>query len=262
MPELPDVETFKRYIDSTALHKTIKNAVVSNTKILENISQKALTEKLKGNQLDETYRHGKYLFIKTMDETWLVIHFGMTGFVKYFKNNQDKPSHTRLLLSFDNKFHLAIDNQRLLGKITIIDDKKDYIKNMNLGLDALRIDLKEFIELLKKRRGIIKSRLIDQSIIAGIGNIYADEILFQTGIHPKTKMKQINGKDLETMYHNMKHIFNVAIKKQVNTNRFPDSFIIPQRTKNGICPKGRKKLQTIKVNGRTTYYCPVHQKQQ
>jgi formamidopyrimidine-DNA glycosylase len=262
MPELPDVETFKRYIDSTALHKTIKNTTVSNTKILENISQKALTEKLNGTQLIETYRHGKYLFIKTTNEYWLVLHFGMTGFVKYFKNKEDKPSHARLLITFDNTYHLAIDNQRLLGKIILTDDKVDYIKKMNLGKDALRISQKDFIEVLSQRRGMIKSRLMDQSIIAGIGNIYADEILFQTGIHPKTKMKQLHSSDLQDMYHNMKNIFDVAIKKQVNTNQFPNSFIIPQRTKNGMCPKGKKKLKTVKVNGRTTYFCPVHQKQE
>ncbi len=260
MPELPDVETYKRYIDSTSLHKKIEKVSDINEKILEDISKKQLKKILVHTKLIETDRHGKYLFLQLSDEQWLVIHFGMTGYVKYFKDVNDKPSHTRLLLTFANEYHLAFHNQRLLGKISITKHKEEYIKRKNLGVDALNISLSVFQDLLSDKRGMIKSALMNQSMIAGIGNIYADEILFQSGIHPKTKISHLTGNDLEKIYQNMHEILDVAIDTKVNTNKFPDTYIIPNREKEGECPKGHEKLKTVKVNGRTTYFCPVHQK--
>jgi len=260
MPELPDVETFKRYIDSTSLNKTITKVNTIHEKILENISKKNLKKTLIDNKFVETKRHGKYLFLQLSNKKWMIIHFGMTGFVKYFKKLDDKPSHTRLLITFDNGYYLAIDNQRLLGKIGITESKEAYVNNKNLGVDALDTSNSLFQELLAKKKGMIKSALMDQSVISGIGNIYSDEILFQTGIHPKTKINKLGKNDLKEIYQNMQEIFTVAIDTKVNTNDFPDTYIIPNRQKDGLCPKGGEKLNTVKVNGRTTYFCPVHQK--
>ncbi|MBD3193827.1 MAG: Fpg/Nei family DNA glycosylase [Candidatus Lokiarchaeota archaeon] len=260
MPELPDVETYKRYIDSTSLHKKITKVNDIHNKILENISKNELKKVLVHNELIETARHGKYLFLRITDDHWLVIHFGMTGYVKYFKDIDDKPSHTRLLIKFENDFYLAFHNQRLLGKIGFTNDIKNYINKKKLGVDALDISRSLFQQLLDNKRGMIKSALMDQSMIAGIGNIYADEILFQSGIHPKTKIHKLTDNDLERVYRNMQEILDVAIKAKVNTNEFPRTYIIPNREKDGMCPKGEEKLETVKVNGRTTYFCPVHQK--
>lgn len=260
MPELPDVETYKRYIDSTSLHETINEAKISHKKILEHIDQQKLEHSLRNTKFKESYRHGKYLFLKTTKEEWLVVHFGMTGYVKYFKNNANQPSHTRLLITFENGFHLAFHSQRLLGKLGLAQNKDEYIKDKNLGPDALKISYDSFQNVIEKRRRMIKSILMNQSIIAGVGNIYADEILFQSGIHPKTKVSLLKKEDFLNIYQNMQKIFEVAINIQGKTDEFPDMYIIPNRTKDGICPKGEKKLNNIKVNGRTTYYCPFHQK--
>lgn len=259
MPELPDVETFKRYIDSTSLHKTIEKAQVMNKKILEEISKNNLEQGLQGTRFVESDRHGKYLFLKTTENQWMVVHFGMTGFVKYFKDESDEPNHTRLLLRFDNNYFFSFACQRMLGKIGLIQNKEDYIGKKGMGADALEVSYDLFEEKLKKRRGMAKSALMNQSIISGIGNIYADEILFQSGIHPKTKMNQLTENDFQTMYQKMQEIFDVAIKAKVDTDEFPETYIIPNRTKDGLCPKGDKKLKKTKVNGRTTYFCPVHQ---
>jgi formamidopyrimidine-DNA glycosylase len=259
MPELPDVETFKRYIDSTALHKKIEKAQVTNEKILEDTQKNYLESSLHGEKFVESKRHGKYLFLKTTNDQWMIVHFGMTGFVKYFKDESDKPDHTRLLLHFDNDYFLSYDCQRMLGKINLIKNKEDYIKMKGLGDDALKISYELFEKKLKNRKGMAKSTLMNQSILSGIGNIYADEILFQSGIHPKTKMNHLNEDDFQNMYEKMQEIFDVAIKSQVDTDEFPKTYIIPNRTKDGRCPKGDKKLEKTKVNGRTTYYCPIYQ---
>lgn len=260
MPELPDVETYKRYLDSTSLNKKIDQVSEINKKILKNTSKKKLKESLIKTKFINTERHGKYLFLLNSKKIWTVVHFGMTGFVKYFKDLEDKPSHTRLLFHFDNGYYLAFDNQRLLGKIELTKNQEEYIRSKNLGIDALHVSFDVFQDLFQAKRGMIKSALMDQSVIAGIGNIYADEILFQSEIYPKTKVNQLDTDDLKNMYDNMQEIFDIAINTKVNTNDFPDTYIIPNRTKNGVCPKDGEKLKTIKVNGRTTYFCPIHQK--
>lgn len=260
MPELPDVETFKKYIDSTSLNKKISKIKIKNSKILENISKKNLTNKLENTKFISTDRHGKYLFIENNKHLWLVIHFGMTGDAKYFKNIDSQPSYSRLLITFENGYYFAFDNQRLLGKISLTDNKKQYIKNKNLGIDALELDFDKFKDLLENRRGMIKSTLMNQKIISGIGNIYADEILFQSGVHPKTKTSQINKNKLKDIYHNIDEVLKEAINNQANPDDFPDNYIIPHRRKHGNCPKGGEELKTIKVNGRNSYFCPVHQK--
>jgi formamidopyrimidine-DNA glycosylase len=233
MPELPDVETFKRYIDSTSLNKTIEKVKVMNKKILEESSKHNIEHSLQDTMFVESDRHGKYLFLKTSKDQWMVVHFGMTGFVKYFKNESDKPDHTRLLIRFDNNYFLSFAFQRMLGKIGIIQNKDDYIEKKGMGADALQVYYDLFEEKLKKRRGMAKSALMNQSIISGIGNIYADEILFQSGIHPKTKINQLTENDFRKMYQKMQEIFDVAIKAKVDTDEFPENYIIPNRTKDG-----------------------------
>ena len=171
MPELPDVETFKRYIDATSLHKIIKDVSVKNEKILEDISKESFEQGLVQSRFLETYRHGKYLFLKTSSNRWVILHFGMTGFIRYFKEIKDQPAHTRLLITFKNGFYLAFDNQRLLGKIGLVQSIDDYLEKKELGVDGLQVSYDLFQELLEKRRGMAKSTLMNQSIISGIGNI-------------------------------------------------------------------------------------------
>lgn len=260
MPELPDVEVYRRYINSNCLNKKIKNVKVKNTKVLENISKKKLEEKLKDNKFIDTYRKGKYLFIKTDNDFWLVLHFGMTGDVKYFKNIDDEPSHSRLLLYFYNDYYLSFDNQRMLGKINLIYDKDKYIGDKNLGIDALELDFKGFLEIVKDRHSMIKSTLMNQKLICGIGNIYADEILFQSKIYPKIKTDKLSKNKLKLIYNNINGVLNKAIDVKADADKFPDNFIIPNRDKDGVCPKDGIKLETVKVNNRTSYFCPKHQK--
>lgn len=196
MPELPDVEIFNRYIDSTALHKRITDVTVKDDYVLKNISSDSLKNCLHGQAINSTRRHGKYLFLKLSSSHTLLFHFGMTGFPKYFKNEEEYPDHARLLLAFENGYFLAYDSQRKLGEIRIIEDDRTFIDDLEMGPDALDkdLDLKAFLKLFEGRRGMIKPALMDQEVIAGIGNVYSDEILFQAGIHPKSKVANLPGR--------------------------------------------------------------------
>ena len=188
MPELPEVEIFKRYLDATSLHQRIDDVDVRNTYILKETSARELARGLKGRRFESSRRHGKHLFVRADGELWLRLHFGMTGSLQYFKNDEQAPRYARVLFVFSNNHRLAFDDQRQFGEIGLLKDIDEFLKEHALGPDALKIDLREFRKILGKRRGAVKSVLLNQRIIAGIGNIYADEILFRVRMHPATEI--------------------------------------------------------------------------
>lgn len=259
MPELPDVEVFRQYFDSTSLNKTVTNVNVKNTKILEDVSVKTLEKRLTNRVFTETDRHGKNMFVHVDDKFWLLFHFGMTGELKYFRDMDEDPQHDRLLFTFDNGYHLAYDCQRMIGHVRLIDDKDKYIQQKELGPDALEVNLSTFKDIIGSKRGGIKSALMDQNTIAGIGNEYSDEILFQVGLHPKKKVTDLGDDSLKEIYNAMIEVLHTAIDAQVDLSQFPDSYLLPHREKGGTCPLNGGKIQQIKVIGRTAYYCPDHQ---
>src|SRR5438094_4670493 len=123
MPELPDVETFKRYFDATSLHQRIDNVDVRDAYILKGVSAYELARRLKGRRFESTYRHGKHLFVRADHDLWLRLHFGMTGSLRYFKHEeQAPPPHSRVLFVFANNHRLAFDDQRKFGQIGLIQD--------------------------------------------------------------------------------------------------------------------------------------------
>ena len=261
MPELPEVELFKEYLDLTSLNTKIKEVKVKNPEILGNISVKEFENKLKDRIFISTYRHGKYVFIKTDANFWVIIHFGMTGNLKYFDNINNEPSHSRILITFGNGYYLSYDCQRKFGEVDITKTVEDFVKAKNLGPDVLNLDFKNFKKILEKRTGKIKSVFMNQQILAGLGNLYTDEILFQAEINPNSKINKIDEESLKKIFREIKKVLRISIDRKTNFENFPNNYLIPHRSKGGKCPKGDKDLKIIKISGRTTYYCPRHQKE-
>ncbi len=258
MPELPDVARFKQYLDSTALHQTITKTRVLDERILSDISPQQLGRRLKGGCLEETARHGKFLFARASQGGWLVLHFGMTGELHYSKSTSPAPDFERVILTFDNDYRLAYISQRMLGRVTFAEDPHDYAEQQNLGPDALdtRLNKTRFQELLAHRRGMVKSALMNQSLIAGIGNIYADEILFQSRLHPKTGVEKLGHKERAVLFDSMRRVLRTATKKLGEVEKLPKSYFLPHRGGDMRCPACGARLQKIKVSNRTSYFCP------
>jgi formamidopyrimidine-DNA glycosylase len=257
MPELPSVEIFKRYFASTSLDQEIKGVEIRNPEILTNTSVVELKNKLNGQKFIDSSRYGKYLFASLENSYFLILHFGMTGYLKYFQ--KDGSPHIRLLISFKNGYNLAFDDMRKFGNISLTVSPEQFIDERNLGLDALEIDFETFEKLLRKRSGMIKPLLMNQNFIAGIGNLYADEILYQSKIHPLTRADKLEKDQMKQIFTEMKRVLNKAIEYQDKPYSLPSSFLLPHRHPGGECPHGGP-LKTMKISGRTTYYCPNEQK--
>jgi formamidopyrimidine-DNA glycosylase len=262
VPELPDLEIFKRYVDSTSLHQDIEKIEVRNGKILGGVSACGLKRGLEGRKFESTRRHGKHLFVKLDEGGWLLLHFGMTGGLKYYRDADEEPTHARVLFYFANGYHLAFDDQRLFGKVDLIGDPDDYIADKKLGLDPLDLDFAAFWKRLEKKRGEIKATLMNQQVFAGIGNIYSDEILFQVRIHPRTSVARLDGDALRDLHEQTQRVLHAAIERGANPGGLPDSYLLPHRREGEDCPRRNGKIQKTKAAGRTAYYCPTCQPRQ
>jgi formamidopyrimidine-DNA glycosylase len=260
MPELPDVEMFKRYLDATSLHQRIDHVDVRNAYVLKDVAARELARGLKGRRFGSSRRHGKHLFVHADSKLWLRLHFGMTGSLEYFKANGHAPRHTRVLFVFANNHRLAFDDQRQFGQIGLIKDVDEFLEKRRLGPDALNLDLGEFNKNLGKRRGAVKSVLMNQQLIAGIGNIYADEILFCAHMHPATEISRLGDKGFEKLFRATRYILQKAIAAKADVNQMPKSWLLSHRGKGGKCPRCGRKLRSAKIGGRTAWFCPHCQK--
>jgi formamidopyrimidine-DNA glycosylase len=260
MPELPEVETFKRYLDATSLHQRIDDVDVRNTYVLKETSARELARGLKGRRFESSRRHGKHLFVRADAELWVRLHFGMTGSLQYFKNDEQPPGHPRVLFVFANNHRLAFDDQRQFGQIGLLKDVDEFLKQRELGPDALDLGLGEFRKILGKRHGTVKSILMNQRFISGIGNIYADEILFRAHMHPATEISRLGNKALTKLFRATHYIFRKAIAAKADTNQMPQSWLLSHRGKGGKCPRCGKGLKSATIGGRTAWFCPHCQK--
>src|SRR5438876_3742483 len=255
MPELPDVETFKRYLDATSLDQRISGVDVRSAHVLKGVSAHELARRLKGRSFESSRRHGKHLFVRADGDLWLRLHFGMSGSLRYFKNEEQAPRYTRVLFVFTNAHRLAFEDQRKFGEVGLLKDVDEFLKKRALGPDALDISLSQFRELLRTHRGAVKTILLNQKLIAGIGNIYADEILFHARIHPATEIGRFGEKTVGKLFRATRYILKKAIESKADADRMPKSWLLPHRGKGGKCPRCGRELKSATIGGRTAWFC-------
>lgn len=256
MPELPDVETFRRYLAATALHQRIEGLSVESPDLLEGTSPQGLGRRLKGHAFEDTRRHGKYLFARLDDGPSLLLHFGMTGYLEYYHDGRDPPGHTRLLLRLAGQGRLAYVAQRKLGRIAVVDDVDAFVADEGLGPDALALSTEDLAERVTASRGKIKSWLMSQEHLAGLGNVYTDELLYQAGIHPATPLGDLDEDAVRRLHRAMRHVLDKAIEVQAQVDRMPGTWLLPHREEGASCPRCGGTVQRLSVGGRAGYYCP------
>lgn len=258
MPELPDVEAYKKIADKSIGSKVV-DIIVKDEKFI-GVSQNSLGRYVKNHEVKKNLRRGKYLFIKMNSKYALALHFGMTGYLKYVAPGSETPSYAKCIFELSNNHKLIYVSKRKLGKVEITANIEKYIEDQDLGPDALDISKSEFLSKMNESRATIKKFFMDQSILCGIGNVYADEILFHACIHPAQKAHKLTEKQGEELYKQMDKVLKTAVKKQADVSRMPDDFLLPNRKEGEKCPRGKGKVKKIKISGRTGYYCPDCQK--
>src|SRR2546430_428267 len=182
MPELPEVEGYARYFAAHALRQRITRVDVRDERVLA-VRKEQLSRALRGREFTRVRRHGKHLFAEAGSQ-WLHLHFGMTGDLSYYSSEGAAaplhPRFARVIFDFANGAHLAFEDMRLFGVVGLTPSPETYIEGHALGPDPLEASftLRRFREIVAKRRGAVKSLLMSQDVIAGMGNLYADETLY------------------------------------------------------------------------------------
>ena len=254
MPELPEVETCRRYFNATALHQKIARTHVQEAALLVDTTPQGLGRALKGHTFDDTCRHGKYLFAELDSGNWLVMHFGMSGELDYGRSAMAE--YTQLAIEFSNGYRLAYVAPRKLGQIALVDRPEHWIARKKLGPDALSLGAEDFLQLAASRRGTVKSWLMDQHAMAGIGNLYSDEILFQCRIHPRHAVGDLSEAELKEIHRNLSELLKTSIAVQADPDKLPEKFLLPRRHEGGQCPRCGSVLHNTKIGSRTSWFCP------
>ncbi len=274
MPEIPELEAYK-YVVKKCLHKKITDIQSSNKKLIKN-NFSDFKKQLINHAFSDVKRKGKYLEISSANYH-VVMHFGLTGFVIYSKDSEEKIKFSRVTFIFNDDSVLHWISIRQFGKIWLVKNGQELKELSKLGADALTISKKEFLSLTTQyQTKNIKAFLMDQSIIAGIGNEYSDEILFQAGIDPHHKIADLSQRSCLEIYNQIKKVLKYAITVRLkdikkmpeqnffaksNRSTFKSSYLQAHRHIDMVCPHNKNHvLKKATIAGRTTYYCPKDQK--
>lgn len=259
MPELPEVETFARYFARHALNRRIARVGVRDDRILDGIRSEKFAQKLRGRQFLEVRRHGKHLFADA-GAVWLHLHFGMTGDLAFYREGE--PRFSRVVFDFADGSHLAFEDMRLFGLAGLLDSPDAFVAGSGLGPDPLARSFRaaDFLQRMAGRRGAIKSLFMSQEFVAGLGNLYVDELLYQTGIHPRRAVSRIGeGQRLE-LFRAMRRLLRDAIARHERGVDLPPRSLFHHREVGERCPHCAGTIRRTVVFGRTTYFCAKHQK--
>ncbi|MEM9324959.1 MAG: DNA-formamidopyrimidine glycosylase family protein [Bacteroidota bacterium] len=258
MPELPEVETFRKYIEGTSLQQKIVGFDCADTRLLKK-DREVFEEALIGQSFVDTQRIGKYLFLLTNGDDVLVMHFGMTGRPAYFRGLEERPKYAHIIYQFENDFFLGFQNKRKFGWNDLTRDISAYQQAAGLSEDARSLSYTHFLAAVQRRKTYIKPVLMDQSVAAGIGNWMADEILYQAQVHPEKKVEDLDERHLQAIFEAMKRVIETAIDKEANYSDFPSEFFIHIRKTGESCHHTEGHIEKLTVGGRSTYYSPEWQ---
>jgi len=285
MPELPEVETIvndlKKVLPGLKIHDVWSDAFNARKIKKETVNRKIL----------KLERLGKNILIYLSGAKTILVHQKMTGHLlygKYQKSNLKsqkwsaaEPGPLRdpenrfihLLFFLSNGFQLALCDMRKLAKVTILSSEKISEEFKKMGIDALSKNfiLKRFSEILKNKKGKIKTVLMDQSVIAGIGNIYSDEILWLAGVHPMKLVQKLKNEELKKIYKAIKPVLKKAIKARGSSYiDYRDAFgregnyqkmhYVYQQTSKKCKKRDGGIIRKIRIAGRSAHFCPIHQK--
>ena len=278
MPELPEVETVRRGLDKLTTKQTIEGGVVLLAKTLAYpTSEREFNRGITGLAIAIWQRRGKYLLAQLVDDTqqpqgWLGVHLRMTGQLLWTKQDDTLQKHTRIRLFFPQDRELRFVDTRTFGKVWLVPPQKapeTIITGLQkLGLEPFDPEFSPayLATKLSKRRRNIKTLLLDQAIVAGIGNIYADEALFKSGIHPETLATDLTSTQIAKLHQAIIEVLQTAIDKGGTTfsdflnllgvnGNYGDSALVYGR-KGEPCRVCGTPIEKIKLNGRSSHFCP------
>lgn len=259
MPELPEVETLARALGPRLVGGRIRGVRILSSRIVLGSPARAAA-RLRGCGICGIRRRGKHLLIELEGGAVLAIHLGMTGSLRW---NRAPGPHTRVVFLLD-RGRLLFDDPRQFGRIEACDGAPARLAR--LGPEAREISLAELRRRLSGRRARIKTLLLDQRVMAGLGNIYADEALFRAGIHPAVAAARLTAKQIRRLHRAIRRVLREAIaaggssvSDYVDADGRPGWFQFAHRVyqRTGLpCTRCGARIRRMVLSQRGTHYCP------
>jgi formamidopyrimidine-DNA glycosylase len=268
MPELPEVEVIRRGLEPLVCGKTFDRPQLIFSGSVRYPAPGQFCEEISGRRVTTLHRHGKYLLVE-MDRGILVVHLRMTGRLVYLEHEGPPPDYLRVRLPFTDRSLLYFSDMRKFGGLWLLESRADLSRTgmHRLGPDIYeQISQEQFVSLFnKRRRARIKPLLLDQHFVAGLGNIYVDESLFRSGIHPCREAASLSREEIEALFQSIRDLLKEAICCGGSSSRdyrdalgergaFQERFFVYGR-KGYRCSCGAV-IERIVVAGRGTHYCP------
>ncbi|WP_299566809.1 DNA-formamidopyrimidine glycosylase family protein [uncultured Sulfitobacter sp.] len=258
MPELPEAEAARRRIADGALNRTIEGFELGEVSHMDLPDAEACA-RLIGTQFTRTHRHGKYIFVGSVEGPWLHIHLGMSGSIRVCEAGEDLPRYIRFTVVFEGEHRLHFRDPRKFGHIELVEDVDAFVEDKGLGPDALRIGDNAFVKAIGGTRGAVKSALLSQRKLAGIGNLWADETLYRTGIDPETRACDLDTARIGDLHRASRDILQAVVDTGANYSRLPDDWLIHHRNAGDDCTRCDGTIEKKTVGGRSSYFCAGHQ---
>lgn len=268
MPELPEVETNMRNFRVWARGRRIVRVVPPpGTRETGGMPPVELRKRLEGRGVEEVTRRGKWILAALSGGAGLVLHLGMTGKIARVSANAELPRFTRAAFHLDGGGTVCFVDSRRFGKVLAGDfaDLREEIER-ELGPDALEIDLATFREAISRTKRTIKETIMDQRVIAGVGNLYATEALWRAKIHPGTPAAKVTGARAaallegikDSLLHGLKEYEGVELPEYIEEGGENPFFAYDRAGE--PCPRCGARLKAETIGGRTSAYCPKCQK--
>jgi formamidopyrimidine-DNA glycosylase len=264
MPELPEVETIKNELLPWVVGQSFTQISILDSDVVHEIPVEEFCHKLRGQRIERLERRGKYLIFNLASSEVLIMHFRMTGVL--LLNPNEMGLHTRAVFHLSNGSRLVFNDQRRFGVMRLVQDVNTTLAK--LGPEPLDKSFTPAIlrGRLNKHRIPIKAALLDQDVIAGIGNMYADEALFAAHIHPLRRADTLSGGEIQSLYHAIREVLLSAIRSKgasVDTYIRPDGqigtahFYFKVAHRGGEpCPLCDTPIERVLVRNRSSYFCP------
>jgi formamidopyrimidine-DNA glycosylase len=250
VPELPDVEAAREQIERRALHRRIAEVDDHDTYVSRPHAPGEIADALVGRELVAVHRTGKSMWCETSEDGPLLgLHLGMAGRIAIDEEPSER-GWDRFVVRFADGGSLALRDKRRLGRARLEPDIAA------LGPDAADVGRDDFRELIGRSRAPVKARLMDQAVIAGIGNLMADEILWRAYVDPRRPAHELSDDELDRVRRELRTIVRMSIRR----GHAGVSEVIAERRGDGHCPRCGTAMARATVGGRTTYWCPAEQR--
>jgi formamidopyrimidine-DNA glycosylase len=278
MPELPEVETIKEDLKKVIRNKQIAKVEIRLAKAIRNVSGKKFIRELIGDTFLSLDRRGKYLIFSLASGKTLIVHLGMTGRLVYSKPDKEISDYdkkfSRLVFILSNRRNLSFIDMRGFGGVYLLSARavKNFARLALLGPEPLskEFTFKVFKDLVTRRKATIKTLLLDQHFLAGIGNIYCAESLWRARISPVRRSDSLSLEELKKLYGAIRKVLSEAVASRGTT---VDTYVDSRGRKGSYqfklrvygkedakCPRCKSRVARIKQNNRSTYFCPQCQK--